>query len=543
MNQDLTQALAERVAAAQAEGRPLRIQGGGTKTWLGRAVAGEPLAVGGHRGILSYEPTELVITARAGTPLAEIEAALAERGQWLAFEPPHLSPAIGLADGSLDIGAIVSTRSSASAGDNANANTNANANANANASANASADANLDAGGSAYANAGGMPGMATLGGTIACGLSGPARPYAGAARDFVLGVRLINGKGEVLRFGGEVMKNVAGYDLSRLMAGAQGTLGVLLEVSLKVLPRPVAELTLIFELSPAEAIRRFNDWAGQPLPLSAACHDGERAYIRLAGNEAAVRAARLQLGGEVLDDRMLAGMAMPGAAAKDMTAKDKAGAVAQGMTVKAMAGAATQEMAEAAAAHAPTAEVATRRGSESGMAADQEAEYGARSADRDFWRGVRELRHPFFQAGSAPLWRLSLPPTAPLDPRLGSQFIDWGGAQRWVHSEHPLWPVAQAAGGHASCYGLRFGRVARAVSVAANLDPSLDPAVSTADAVNAEQAARAVSPGSGEREPAAIPEAEVFQPLPPALLALHRRLKAALDPRGILNPGRIYPEL
>lgn len=506
MNQDLTQALAERVAAAQAEGRPLRIQGGGTKTWLGRAVAGEPLAVGGHRGILSYEPTELVITARAGTPLAEIEAALAERGQWLAFEPPHLSPAIGLADGSLDIGAIVSTRSSASAGDNAN--TNANANANANASANASADANLDAGGSAYANAGGMPGMATLGGTIACGLSGPARPYAGAARDFVLGVRLINGKGEVLRFGGEVMKNVAGYDLSRLMAGAQGTLGVLLEVSLKVLPRPVAELTLIFELSPAEAIRRFNDWAGQPLPLSAACHDGERAYIRLAGNEAAVRAARLQLGGEVLDDRMLAGMAMAGAAA-----------------------------------HASAAEVATSRGSASGMAANLEARGVARSADRDFWRGVRELRHPFFQAGSAPLWRLSLPPTAPLDPRLGSQFIDWGGAQRWVHSEHPLWPVAQAAGGHASCYGLRFGRVARAVSVAANLDPSLDPAVSTADAVNAEQAARAVSPGSGEREPAAIPEAEVFQPLPPALLALHRRLKAALDPRGILNPGRIYPEL
>lgn len=497
MNQDLTQALAERVAVAHGAGHPLRIQGGGTKTWLGRAVAGEPLAVGGHRGILSYEPTELVITARAGTPLAEIEAALAERGQWLAFEPPHFSPAIGLTDGPLDVGAIASTRSNASAG----------AGAGGNANANASADAKLDAGGRAYANAGGMPGMATLGGTIACGLSGPARAYAGAARDFVLGVRLINGKGEVLRFGGEVMKNVAGYDLSRLMAGAQGTLGVLLEVSLKVLPLPVAELTLVFELSPAEAIRRFNDWAGQPLPLSAACHDGERAFIRLAGNEAAVRAACLRLGGEVLDDRMLIGMAMAGAAA----------------------------------AHASAAEVATSRGGESGMTANLEAGGVARSVDRDFWRGVRELRHPFFQAGSAPLWRLSLPPTAPLDPRLGSQFIDWGGAQRWVHSEHPLWPVAQAAGGHANCYGLRFGRVAHAVSLAANLDPSLDPAVSTADAVNAEQAARAVSPGSGELEPVVIPE--VFQPLPPALLALHRRLKAALDPRGILNPGRIYPEL
>ena len=503
MNQDLTQTLAARVASAQAEGRPLRIQGGGTKTWLGRAVAGEPLAVVDHRGILSYEPTELVITARAGTPLVEIEAALAERGQWLAFEPPHFSQSqfstSHVSPGQISYGQIsyghIRT-GHISAGHISTA----------------------DSQGASQGTTQGdnplpvdpkdPPRAATLGGTIACGLSGPARPYAGAARDFVLGVRIINGKGEVLRFGGEVMKNVAGYDLSRLMAGAQGTLGVLLEVSLKVLPRPVAELTLIFELSPAEAIRRFNDWAGQPLTLSAACHDGERAYIRLAGNEAAVRAARLQLGGEVLDDRMLAGMAMAGAAA-----------------------------------HASAAEVATSRGSASGMAANLEARGVARSADRDFWRGVRELRHPFFQAGSAPLWRLSLPPTAPLDPRLGSQFIDWGGAQRWVHSEHPLWPVAQAAGGHASCYGLRFGRVARAVSVAANLDPSLDPAVSTADAVNAEQAARAVSPGSGEREPAAIPEAEVFQPLPPALLALHRRLKAALDPRGILNPGRIYPEL
>jgi len=354
MNQDLTQTLAEQVASAQAqaEGRPLRIQGGGTKTWLGRAVDGEPLAVGGHRGILSYEPTELVITARAGTPLAEIQAALAERGQWLAFEPPHFSPT-GLADDPLDLGA------GAGAGVGGNAN------------------ADSDAGGNSIANARGLPEKATLGGTIACGLSGPARPYTGAARDFILGVRLINGKGEVLRFGGEVMKNVAGYDLSRLMAGAQGTLGVLLDVSLKVLPCPAVELTLVFDLSPAEAIRRFNQWAGQPLPISAACHDGERAHVRLAGNEAAVRAAHARLGGEVFGG---------------------------------------------------------------------EAE--------SFWRVVRELRHPFFQQGTGyqlgkayqpgmayqkgmasqpgapPLWRLSLPPTAPHDPALGPQFIDWGGAQR-----------------------------------------------------------------------------------------------------------------
>jgi glycolate oxidase FAD binding subunit len=320
MSQDLTQSLADRVAAAQAAGSALRIQGGGSKTWLGRRVAGEGLAVAGHRGILSYEPTELVITARAGTPLAEIKAALAERGQWLAFEPPHF-------DGQPD-------------------------------------PDHRPGGGSG----------ATLGGTIACGLSGPARPYAGAARDFVLGVRIINGRGEVLRFGGEVMKNVAGYDLSRLMVGAQGTLGVLLEVSLKVLPRPATDLTLALELTAGEAIDRFNRWAGQPLPLSAACHDGERAYVRLAGSEAAVRAACARLGGEAV------------------------------------------------------------------------------GAGADFWRGVRELSHAFFRSPE-PLWRLSVPPTAPHDPRLGRQFIDWGGALRWVRGEQPQWPAAQAVGGHATYYG------------------------------------------------------------------------------------------
>ena len=468
MNQDLTQTLAARVAAAQAEGRPLRIQGGGTKTWLGRAVDGEPLAVGGHRGILSYEPTELVITARAGTPLVEIQAALAERGQWLAFEPPHFSPAMDLANESLD--------ASASAGGGGGGSGNANANA--------------DAGGSTNANVGGLPGKATLGGTIACGLSGPARPYTGAARDFVLGVRLINGKGEVLRFGGEVMKNVAGYDLSRLMAGAQGTLGVLLDVSLKVLPRPAVEMTLVFDLSPAEAIRRFNQWAGQPLPLSAACHDGERAHVRLAGNEAAVRAAQARLGGEVL------------------------------------AG---------------------------------EAE--------SFWRAVRELRHPFFrqgsayqpgtayqpgrayqkgtasQTGAAPLWRLSLPPATPHDPALGPQFIDWGGALRWVHGEDPLWSVAQAAGGHASRYALAFTRQDIGVADEVDADAAGAAGATGATDVSGTQELGAGPDRTKKRETVEMTGSAILQPLPPALLALHRRLKAAIDPRGILNPGRIYPEL
>ncbi len=220
---------AVRVAAAHA---PLQIIGGGTKSFYGRIARGEPLSVAGHRGIVAYEPTELVISARAGTPLQEIEATLAAHDQMLAFEPPHYGE------------------------------------------------------------------RATLGGTIACGFSGPRRPYAGSARDFVLGVKIINGKGEILSFGGQVMKNVAGYDVSRLMVGALGTLGVLLDVSLKVLPRPAADLTLAFAMSAADALAQMNAWAGQPTPLSAACHNGDTLYIRLSGAAETVRAAQQKLGGE-----------------------------------------------------------------------------------------------------------------------------------------------------------------------------------------------------------------------------------------------------
>lgn len=228
---DLSQELAGAVRAA-SRGSPLQVAGGGSKRFYGRAPRGEPLAVAGHRGIVSYEPTELVLTARAGTPLREIESALAANDQMLAFEPPHF-------------------------GDNA-----------------------------------------TLGGTIACGFSGPRRPYVGSARDFVLGIKLINGKGEILSFGGQVMKNVAGYDVPRLMVGALGTLGVLLEISLKVLPRPEREITLRFTLPVESAISRMNAWAGQPLPLSAACYAGGFLYVRLSGSENAVQAARRKLGGD-----------------------------------------------------------------------------------------------------------------------------------------------------------------------------------------------------------------------------------------------------
>jgi glycolate oxidase FAD binding subunit len=226
--------LQARVAEAARLGQALNIVGGGSKAFYGRPSQGERLDVGGHRGIVHYEPTELVLTARAGTPLAEIEAALAQQGQMLAFEPPHFGPS------------------------------------------------------------------ATLGGTIACGLSGPRRLWAGSARDCVLGTRIVNGRGEVLRFGGEVMKNVAGFDLSRLMVGALGTLGVLLEVSLKVLPRPDTELTQVFEMSEVDALNTANRWAGRCWPLSAACHDGERLYVRLSGAEAAVRESARTLGGEPL---------------------------------------------------------------------------------------------------------------------------------------------------------------------------------------------------------------------------------------------------
>ncbi|MBX3629148.1 MAG: glycolate oxidase subunit GlcE [Nitrosomonas sp.] len=219
---------------AAERGQPLHIQGGGSKAFYGhpRTESAESLDITPYQGIVNYESTELVITARAGTRLSEIESVLREHGQMLAFEPPH------------------------------------------------------------FAN------TATLGGCVAAGLSGPRRASAGAVRDFVLGVRMLDGTGRDLHFGGQVMKNVAGYDISRLMVGSMGTLGVLLEVSLKVLPLPVAEKTICLEMNATQAIKQMNQWAGKPLPISAACHVDEQLSIRLSGAETAIRAAQTQLGGE-----------------------------------------------------------------------------------------------------------------------------------------------------------------------------------------------------------------------------------------------------
>jgi glycolate oxidase FAD binding subunit len=231
---DLTELLAEQVRAASADRASLRIVGGDTKRFYGRPVTGSVLHVAGHSGIVRYDPAELVITARAGTPLAEIEGALAAKGQHLPFEPPAFGRA------------------------------------------------------------------ATIGGTVAAGLAGPSRHAAGPLRDFVLGTRVLSGDGRVLRFGGEVMKNVAGYDVSRLMAGSLGILGVLLDVSIKVLPRSPATRTLGLAMDQPEALRRMQQLARTGLPISASAWLNAHWYVRLDGSPQALDAAAAQIGGEVV---------------------------------------------------------------------------------------------------------------------------------------------------------------------------------------------------------------------------------------------------
>jgi glycolate oxidase FAD binding subunit len=343
----------ERIRAAARDREAIVIRGGGTKDFYGGTSSGNVLETSDYQGILEHEPTELVLRARAGTPLRAVEAALLDRGQMLGFEPPHFGAA------------------------------------------------------------------ATLGGAVAAGLSGPRRACAGSVRDFVLGVRIIDGRGDDLAFGGKVMKNVAGYDVSRLMVGAMGTLGVLLDVSLKVLPRPERELTLRFDLDQRTAIERLNAWAGRPYPISATCHEGNTLTVRLSGTAAGVEAIARRLGGTQVGDAV------------------------------------------------------------------------------EFWESVREHRAAFF-AGAEPLWRVSVRSSAPALPLDGRQLVEWGGALRWIKTDEPLTAVrdaAKAAGGHATLFR------------------------------------------------SAIREAPVFHPLPDALMALHRRLKQTFDPAGILNPGRLYPDL
>ena len=225
-----------RIRAAVAARTPLRLRGGGTKDFYGQSVQGDVLDTSQYAGVVDYDPTELVITACAGTPLALVEATMHDAGQMLAFEPPHFGEG------------------------------------------------------------------ATLGGCIAAGLSGPRRPFAGAVRDLVLGVRMLDGNGEDVSFGGRVMKNVAGFDVARLVTGSLGTLGLLLEVSLKCLPRPKSESTRVFECGADEAIRWTNEWGGKPLPLSATCYHAGKLAVRFSGAAPAVEAAERKLGGVALAD-------------------------------------------------------------------------------------------------------------------------------------------------------------------------------------------------------------------------------------------------
>lgn len=343
--------LREQVRAAAAAREPLRLRGGDTRHWLGGRTAGRELDLRALTGIVSHEPSELVVTVRCGTRLDDLEAALAAHGQMLAFEPPRFGP------------------------------------------------------------------ESTVGGCIATGLAGPRRmarqPLGGAVRDHVLGVTLLDGRGELLRFGGTVIKNVAGYDVSRLLVGSFGVLGILADVSLKVLPRPVEETTLRFECDADQALHWLRLWQARPLPLSASLWCDGVLLLRLSGASAAVAAACRELGGERVG--------------------------------------------------APD------------------------------WDAVRDQRHPFF-AGTAPLWRLAVPATAPRFAAHEPELIEWGGTQRWLRTGQPAAEIhawANRHGGHASGW-------------------------------------RGTAP--------------FMSALAPAALAIQQRLKQQFDPAGILNPRRLFAE-
>jgi glycolate oxidase FAD binding subunit len=318
----------DQLRAAAADGRVLRVVGHGSKDFYGNPLRGEPLPTTDLRGVLAYEPTELVITALAGTPLAELQATLADKGQFLPFEPPLFNN------------------------------------------------------------------QGTVGGMVAAGVAGSSRASVGGVRDYVLGVEILNGRAQRLRYGGQVMKNVAGYDVSRLMTGSLGTLAVITEVSLKVLPLPVASATLHFEVPAAQALHWLARWRAQPLPLWASHwvqHDGGgHLYLRLRGAAAAVQAAQ---------QRLL-----------------------------------QQAQAEGYAAQALSAE-----------------------ADATDWEAARHQILPFFVElpnDQACLWRLSVPPNTGALAELPPQLIDWHGTQRWLwasaaHAE-PLRQAARAVGGHAT---------------------------------------------------------------------------------------------
>ena len=328
LTNDTPHALIDQVRAAVAARTPLRIRGGDTKAFHGEPVSGQPLDTRGFSGIVAHEPSELVITVRAGTPLAEVEAALAEKGQHLPFDPPHFGAG------------------------------------------------------------------STIGGAVAAGLAGPARATAGGVRDYVLGAQFINGQAEWLTFGGQVMKNVAGYDISRALAGSMGTLGVITHLSLKVLPVAPAEATLVFKMGQHDALEQLHRWGGQPLPLNASCwvkddtaaDRPELLFVRLRGAVAAVEAACERLAREAGGQRMDNAQSGPD------------------------------------------------------------------------WAACRDQTLPFFSAPSPDLclWHLSLPQTAPVLELPFAQLIEWQGAQRWLWAPAlaatPIRAAAARMQGHATLF-------------------------------------------------------------------------------------------
>ena len=345
--------LQARIIEARTSGIALNLVGGSSKAFYGRNPTGTNLDVSRNKGIIDYQPGELTLTARGGTTMEEIAAALAEHDQMLPFEPPR------------------------------------------------------------FGNS------ATLAGTIACGLAGPRRPWAGSVRDYLLGVRLLTGTGKDMRIGSPVMKNVAGYDLFRPMAGAMGTLGLLLEIIIKVLPRPRSERTLTIQCSFDDAGVLLAGWQRASLPLSAACHIDDTLYIRLSGAVQAVDAGIDALGN---------------------TAQD---------------------------------------------------------SDNAFWHELNEQTLPFFNQ-DRPLYRLVLPATASYPVETDKALIDWGGRQHWLYSDRSfddIQHMAKDQGGHASVFR------------------------------------------NGDRN------ADVFQSLPAPVLQLQQRIRQALDPDRILNPGRLYKDL
>ena len=348
-------AIVERIAHARSvpahSRRPLRVRGGGSKDFFGARLNGDLLETRGLQGVVSYEPTELVVTVRSGTLMSELEALLQEQNQCLPFDPPH------------------------------------------------------------FGHAG-----TTVGGLVASGLSGPSRASVGATRDFVLGARFINGLGEHLTFGGQVMKNVAGYDVSRVLAGSWGTLGLITEVSLKVLAFAPSEASLVCTLGQRETLQLLHGWGGQPLPLNASCWHCEpgatsgRLTVRLRGAKAAVQAA------------------LP---------KMQADVEAQG-----------------------------------GQAQAADAE-----AAMFFWDAVRNQQHAFFTQAPAEndcLWRLSVAQTSPLLDLPYAQCVEWQGAQRWVWAPaaeaSKLHALARQAGGHASLFRRPHGALADTDAVAPVFD-------------------------------------------------------------------------